>query len=65
MAAVPLKHIKITPAKPFYNRYKRRSPLLEGINFFVLGFVVAFILMFSPDHGRLDFQGLVLVVLRI
>jgi len=62
MAAVPLKHIKITPGKPFYNRYKRRSPLLEGINFFVLGVVVAFILMFSPDNGRLDFQGLVWLV---
>jgi len=35
---------------------------LEGIKFFVLGVVVAFVLMFSPDNGRLDFQGLVLVV---
>ena len=45
----------------FYS-YKMKIPSFEGDQFFVLGVVVAFLLMFSPDNGRLDFQGLVLVV---
>jgi hypothetical protein len=41
---------------------KTKIPSFGGDQFFVLGVVVAFSSDVSPDNGRLDFQGLVLVV---
>ena len=45
----------------FYS-HKMKIPSFGGDQFFVLGVVVAFDLVFSTDNARLDFQGLVLVV---